>query len=565
MPDNIQSFKLICSGGLNSNENHLDLSDNNPGAASRLLNYEPSLFGGYRRIEGFSEFDSDYGIVTVAGSVTGDGKVLGIAIFKDDVTGGTTIIAARKDAGAATYSFYFYTANVGWRKYTLNHSASRAMTANGETVDRLRHVQFNFGTGNKICFVDGVNEAIIFDGAHWEELKSGNSGGYSASSSHNSGNGTGGGAKALNAPALVDVFENHLFLGGHEASRAAIAHSAPNDPYTWTAAAGAGQIAAGFDVVQIKPFRDNLFVFGSKNIKKITVNASNAFALENVTTNIGCVARDSVLEVGGDLMFLSPSGLRPVAGTSRIGDVELETLSKPIQSTLVDLIKNEDMNALTGVVVRSKSQVRYFVTTTVGSAVQGASESTGIIGGLTNSGGGGVSWEFGELLGIRASCCTSDYVGSEELILHGDHDGKVFKQDSGTSFNGANIISVYSTPYLDFGETEQRKELRKINTFVRAEGPFELNLAVDYDWGDYNTSVPSTYTQASSGAPTTYAGRGVTYNGTNIVYGGASKPVMTSDIQGSGFSVRATFVTDGISEPFSIQGLVFEFSAAGRR
>ena len=149
--------------------------------------------------------------------------------------------------------------------------------------------------------------------------------------------------------------------------------------------------------------------------------------------------------------------------------------------------------------------------------------------------------------------------------MHGDHDGKVFKQDSGTSFNGANIISVYSTPYLDFGETEQRKELRKINTFVRAEGPFELNLAVDFDWGDYNTSVPSTYTQESSGAPTTYAGRGVTYNGTNIVYGGASKPVMTSDIQGSGFSVRATFVTDGQSEPFSIQGLVFEFSAAGRR
>jgi len=565
MPDQISSFKVICSGGLNSNENHLDLSDNSPGAASRLLNYEPSLFGGYRRIEGFAEFDSDFGIVTVAGSVTGDGKVLGIAIFKDDVTGGTTIIAARKDAGAATYSFYFYTANVGWRKYTLNHSASRVMTANGATVDRLRHVQFNFGTGNKIVFVDGVNEAIIFDGAHWCEIKSGNSGGYTAGDSHNNGNGTAGGAKALNAPALVDVFENHLFLGGHEANRAAIAHSAPNDPYTFTAAAGAGQIAAGFDVVQIKPFRDNLFVFGSKNIKKITVNASNAFALENVTTNIGCVARDSVLEVGGDLMFLSPDGFRPVAGTSRVGDVELETLSKPIQSTLVDLIKNEDMNALTGVVVRSKSQVRYFVTTTVGSAVQGASESTGIIGGLTTSSGGGIGWEFGQLLGIRASCCTSDYVGSEELILHGDHDGKVFKQDSGTSFNGANIVSVYSTPYLDFGETEQRKELRKINTFVRAEGPFELNLAVDFDWGDYNTSVPSTYTQASSGAPTTYAGRGVTYNGTNIVYGGASKPVMTSDIQGSGFSVRATFVTDGQTEPFSIQGLVFEFSAAGRR
>jgi len=558
MPDQIQSFKLVCSGGLNSNENHLDLSDNSPGAATRMLNYEPSLFGGYRRIEGYDEYDPDYGEVTVAGSTTGQGKVLGIAIFKNDVTSGTTIIAIRQDTGATNYSFYYYTADIGWRKYTLDHSVTRPMTANGLTVNRIRHQQFNFGTGNTICFVDGVNPAIVFNGTNWKEIKSSHSGGYHAS------NNTAGGAQALNAPALVDVFENHLFLGGHEATRAAIAHSAPNDAYTWTAAAGAGQIAAGFDVVQIKPFRDNLFVFGNKNIKKITVSASNAFALENVTSNIGCVARDSVLEIGGDLMFLSPDGFRPVAGTSRVGDIELETLSKPIQSTLVDLIKNEDMDALTGVVIRSKSQVRYFVTTTNSGTVVAATDAIGIIGGLTDT-SGSIEWEFGQLLGIRASCATSDYVGTDEIILHGDHDGKVYRQENGTSFNGSNIISVYATPYLDFGETEQRKVIRKLNTFVRAEGPFEMNLAIDYDWGDYNTAVPSTYTQTSDGAPTIYAGRNITYNGANVIYGGASKPIMTSDIQGSGFSVRATFVTDGQSEPFSIQGLVFEFSAAGRR
>ena len=558
MPDQIQSYKLVCAGGLNSNENHLDLSDNSPGAATRMLNFEPSLFGGYRRVEGYDEYDPDYGEVTVAGSSTGQGKVLGIAIFKNDVTNSTTIIAARQDAGASTYSFYYYTAFIGWRKFTLDHGVTRSMTANGLTVNRLRHQQFNFGTGNKICFVDGVNEAIIFNGTDWKEIKSSHTGGYHAS------NNTAGGDQALNAPALVDVFENHLFLGGHEASRAAIAHSAPNDPYTWTVAAGGGQIAAGFDVVQIKPFRDNLFVFGNKNIKKITVSASNAFALENVTSNIGCVARDSVLEIGGDLMFLSPDGFRPVAGTSRVGDIELETLSKPIQSTLVDLIKNEDMDALTGVVIRSKSQVRYFVTTTNSGTVVAATDAIGIIGGLTDT-SGSIEWEFGELLGIRASCATSDYVGTDELILHGDHDGKVYRQENGTSFNGSNIISVYATPYLDFGETEQRKVIRKLNTFVRAEGPFEMNLAIDYDWGDYNTAVPSTYTQTSDGAPTIYAGRNITYNGANVIYGGASKPIMTSDIQGSGFSVRATFVTDGQSEPFSIQGLVFEFSAAGRR
>jgi len=40
---------------------------------------------------------------------------------------------------------------------------------------------------------------------------------------------------------------------------------------------------------------------------------------------------------------------------------------------------------------------------------------------------------------------------------------------------------------------------------------------------------------------------------------------MVNDIQGSGFSVQATFVTDGIFDPYTIQGLVLEYSKAGRR
>lgn len=554
MPDQIQSYKLVCSGGLNSNENHLDLSDNSPGAATRLVNYEPGLFGGYRRIEGYDEFDTDYGEVTVHGQTTGQGKVLGLAIFKDDVTNLTKVIAARQDAGGTNYSFYYYTAYIGWRKFTLDHSVTRPMTLNGLTVNKLRHAVFNFGTGNHIVFADGVNPAIIFNGTNWKEIKSSHTGGYDASTN------TAGGAQAVNAPALVDVFENHVFLSGHEATRAAVAHSAPNDPYTWTSAAGAGQIAAGFDVVQIKPFRDDLFVFGNNSIKKINVNASNDFALDQVTANVGCVARDSVLEIGGDLMFLAPDGFRPVAGTSRIGDVELETVSKPIQATLVDIIKNEDMETLNGVVIRSKSQIRYFI----GDSTTDATDSIGIIGGLTNS-SGSIGWEFGELLGIRASCCTSGYIGTSEFILHGDYDGKVYKQEHGISFNGGDIVSIYATPYLDFGETEQRKVMRKINTFIRAEGPLEMLLSMTYDWGDGDVSTPATYSQESAGAPTRYGGRNISYNATNVLYGGSSKPIMTSDIQGSGFSAQATFVTVGQTEAFSIQGMVFEFTAAGRR
>ena len=214
--------------------------------------------------------------------------------------------------------------------------------------------------------------------------------------------------------------------------------------------------------------------------------------------------------------------------------------------------------------MRSKSQVRYFITPTDSDGILAAEECTGIIGGLTNS-DRGVGWEFGELFGIRTSCTTSDYIQTDEVVLFGDHDGSVYQQESGNSFDGADITSVYATPFLDFGETEQRKIMRKVNTFIRAEGPFEMNLALEYDWGDYDTAVPKNYLQASAGAPATYRGRTVNYNGTNIVYGGPGKPVMVSDVQGSGFSIRATFVTIGTTNPHSIQGLVFEFTPAGRR
>ena len=86
-----------------------------------------------------------------------------------------------------------------------------------------------------------------------------------------------------------------------------------------------------------------------------------------------------------------------------------------------------------------------------------------------------------------------------------------------------------------------------------------------YDWGDGDVSTPATYSQESAGAPTRYGGRNISYNATNVLYGGSSKPIMTSDIQGSGFSAQATFVTVGQTEAFSIQGMVFEFTAAGRR
>jgi len=575
--DRIESLKVVCSGGLNSNENHLDLAENNSGAATRLLNYEPSLFGGYRRIEGFNYYDTtvtyasgDYGQEVQAKDSNNDdvaeGPILGLVMYRNEnSTSNPYPIAMRKDVGANTYSFWKHQPLLGWNKITTGLTDRATQTGSGfslKTVSKVRHVQFNFGTraasspdpavpGSFIIFVDGVNPAVIFDGTNWREITSSGAGTLTSP----------GGATAYDAPAIVDVFENHIFMGGDLDYRGGISHCAPLNPFDWTTASGGEQYSIGYEVVQIKPFRDNLFVFGQNAIKKFTADASTSapapFKLDSVTANTGCVARDSVQELGGDLIFLAHDGLRPVAGTSRIGDVELESISRPIQGRLIDIIKNEDLGTLNSCVIKSKSQVRVFIGGT-------ADEGIGILGGLVFD-GSAVKWEYSELLGFKVSCITSEFIGAREYVLHGGFDGKVYQQENGNTLAGEDIISIYSTPYLDMGDTEIRKTIHKLNTFVRAEGPFTMNLALQYDWSDPNTINPADYAQTSTGAPVVFGGRNITYGGSNVTYGGTSKPVILNDIQGSGFSVQATFVTQGQFAPHTIQGMVFEYAKAGRR
>ena len=73
--------------------------------------------------------------------------------------------------------------------------------------------------------------------------------------------------------------------------------------------------------------------------------------LSEVANNTGCIATDSVIEIGGDILFLAADGIRPIQGTARIGDVELQTVSKPIQQILREVPNNFDLSLLNAVVI----------------------------------------------------------------------------------------------------------------------------------------------------------------------------------------------------------------------
>lgn len=539
MKDNIQPLKIISQGGLNSNQNFLEMSQQMPGMATRLVNFETSLFGGYRRINGFRPLDQDYEIVDEAGA---EGKILGVYAFRNEGNQTDETLAARKAQGSNTYKIYKYTSGVGWGAYTTGTTQSSI------GVNRLRFSLLNDGSINHVCMVDGINNALIYDGTNWYQINSSNSG--SAMSP--------GGDQCLDAPKFTAVFKNYLFT----AQNGIVAHSAPFDPLNWESSAGGGQIPVGFTIVQIYPWRDELYVFGLNTIKKIIPDPSvgGSFLLQDVTANIGCIASDSVQEIASNLIFLSPDGIRPVAGTERMSDVELSLISEDIQSLVKQYTDANNPDDITSTVVKQKTQFRYFFS----NGNTDVNKSKGILGCysvMRNDKG----WEFGELYGIRTSCCWSGYLSGVEFILHGDHNGGVYRQEQGRTFNNEDILGVYTTPYFDMDAPSIRKTPFKLYTFLRCEGPLEMSIAVRYDWARTSTINPTNYNEEPGSDPVQYGAPEAIYGNPGVVYGSPTQPVIETNIQGSGKSVQISFVSTGDWSPYTIQGFVIEFMPEGRQ
>ena len=512
MADNLASFKVFCQGGLNTSRDVLSQGETAPGSAVALINYEPAVTGGYRRISGFL---NDYG------TVPGTGAVLGVAVANGVNDG---ILAARTPSSGNNYLHYWDTATSAW--VTVTTSGSPTMTG----VNKVRFKRYNWGT-NKVVITDGVNRAATYDGTTYAQITDTN---------------------APTKPTVADIFNNHLFLTGDSVEPTNVWFSAPYDETSFDPADGAGVINVGFPVVAIKAFRDALFIFGVNNIRKIVGNNIANFVLQEVTDDLGCLATDSVIEIGGDVYFLSQDGYRPVSGTNKIGDVNLESISRSIQSIFTDVVLQEDLEGLSAVLVREKSQFRVFFA---------AAETTGLIGGIRQT-QQGTSFEFGQIIGLEATCADSGYIGQYEFVIHGDSTGKVHRQERGSSFNGDPIFSLYQSPFIYMQDPEQRKIIHSVATYLRSEGDNSISLSVLYDYEDFNTLSPTNYTLTTEGAAAYY--NEAIYNSTAI-FDGNPAPVVRTNISGSGNSVSFKYVTNDTNASHSIQGLVITFGVGDRR
>ena len=511
MADNLASFKVFCQGGLNTSRDVLSQGETQPGSAISLINYEPAVTGGYRKINGFS---NDYG------TVTGTGKVLGVCVVNGVNDG---ILACRAPSSGSNYLHYWNTSTSAWVAVTT--SGSPTMTG----VTKVRFTKYNWGSP-KVLLTDGINPAATYDGTTYTQI------------TH---------ADAPSAPKFSHVYKNHMFLAGDPSEDTNLYFSAPYNETSFAAADGAGVINVGFPIVAIKSFRDVLYIFGTNNIRKLAGDNISNFVLQEVTDDLGCLASDSVIEIGGDLLFLSQDGLRPISGNDKIGDVNLETVSKDIQSIFTDIVFDIDLEGLNAVVIRQKTQFRYFFA---------AADSQGIIGGFRQT-PNGLQFEYSQMVGITATCSDSGYIGQNEFVIHGDDNGKVHRQEQGFDFDGDNILSIFQTPFYHMQDPEQRKVFYSVATYLRSEGNNDIVMSILYDYEDVDTLNPTNFNLSTEGAAAYY--NEAIYNSTAIFDGNPS-PVQRTNISGSGKSASIRYVTNSSDASHSIQGIVITFGVGDR-
>ena len=660
MPTTRQTYPIEFRGGLITNMSPLQQGINMPGSARVLRNFEPSIEGGYRRIQGYSKYDDTlippYGAPVVHGasqtgttlvianirqtpedgdtftidgvdntytiaasgvtfddtnnratltlttsldsspangaavtftSTTSNYLALGCGVFLDtvivgkneslyDTSGsgyslinvpdyGTVLVAGGSQTGgtidldgldatpqigdvfkiAGVDLIYTVTATPtvtsGAATVSINPNLDSSPADNAvitflstsrENAGKTRFSRYNYTGTEKIAIVDGTSVPANYDGTTFTALNDAPSDVIGAE--------------------FVTSFKSQLFFGKDNL----LTFTAPFTDNDFTAAAGSGTISVGADITGLIVFRQQLIIFTESSIFQLVGNTIADFQLQPVTLDIGCVNKDTIQEVGGDVMFLGPDGLRLLSATDRIGDFGLAVVSKAIQNEFTDFITRN--TSFTSVVIRSKSQYRI-----LGYNNNITQENAQGILGTQFAGQGGEGMAWAQLRGIRAYVADSRFYQNTETIVFANDDGYLYQMEDGNSFDGSNIQTTFATPFMPINDPRVRKTFYKCFLYTDPQGSvsFDLSLKLDFDQRnsiqptqiefDNNTGQVAFYGQATYGSQAVFSNKLVTLFETQLI--------------GSGFVASIQYTSDSTDPPFSLDAITLEFGTNTRR
>lgn len=505
MPTKWETFPIKLQGGLITNLGRIEQGINAPGSATILQNFEPDVRGGYTRIVGYQKYST-----TV---VPGSGQIFGVIALSE-----TEALVARGTA-------YQYSTGTTWTaKLTLTNPA----------ISRIRSDSYNFTGTRQTVVVDGVNPPAYFD--------------------H--------GAKtlvyAIGAPTDVvgasraKVFKNHLFF----AKGRILSFSSPFLSDDFNPANGAGTINIGDDITGLVVFRDQLIIFCLNSIRKITGSSVSDFILSPVAMNTGCLCGDTVQEIGGDLMYLGPDGIRYLSATERNNDFGLVRASEKIQKKVLAVTNSNCIYS--SVTISEKNQYRlfYYIDTVPVDASRGFLATK-----YSDQSADDIAWA--ELVGFKVYGISKCQTRDGEIILFVSETGYVYTMEIGSSLDGANIEAIFETPYMPISDPKIRKTIYKHTLFVQPTGLMEISAALKYDYEQPDSSPPSPFTVRSESSLSVYGAASSIYGVTRYSY--PAEEQYYDNVLGGGFTVAIRYRSNDTRPPYNLNFTILEYRTNERR
>jgi hypothetical protein len=396
---------------------------------------------------------------------------------------------------------------------------------------KVRFDQFNYGSTEKVVLVDGFNAPRTYDNTNGMVVIDGST-------------------DVVGANHAVS-FRNHMFY----AKDNTLTFSAPLNENDFTPGNGGGAFVLPSSATGLIVFREQLIIFTGRSIHKLVGNSAADFVLSDISTDMGCVREDTIQEVGGDVVFMGPDGVRLLGATARIGDFSLALMSRPIQNDMITF--SDAYTSYCSLKVREKSQYRVFG---YSAAITRVSTSSYIAKQVSDQGEQGFHW--GEVQGFKAYAATSAYTDDEELVLFSNTDGYVYQAESGNSFDGEPISAYFYTPFIPIGDPRVRKTLYKATTYYDPEGSVEGSVSFKYDFIDPSKIQPGS-ADIGGGGGTVYFGTAV-YN--TDVYTPTVQTTIESHATGSFFTVSLQYAfTNQIIPPFVLDTAVLEYTPNDRK
>ncbi len=287
------------------------------------------------------------------------------------------------------------------------------------------------------------------------------------------------------------------------------------------------------EIVALAAHNNSLFIFGRRQILIYSgATDPNSLQLSDAITGIGCLARDSVVVTGGDVLFLSDSGVRSVMRTIQEKSAPLRDISANVRDDLVAEAVLEDPDEIRA--VYSDKEAFYLLSFPARQLVYCFDMRVTLQNGANRV----TTWD---------GSIPTAYCYSRDKTLYMGKAGYVAKYDTYKD-NTDNYRLRYFTNFFDFGQATVTKIMKKVGVTVVGGGGYPVVLKFGFDYSDILDSRQFALSNATVAE----------YNIAEYAlaeYGGTVFDNKIINIGGTGKVIQLGFETNVNGKPISIQKL----------